>query len=102
MPDEAFIYAIVALNALLQVLLIARLGLPARARRTCQLLAVAVPVLVVLAVRLSVAGGAIHGRVADQSTAERWVTTAASATLLAGPWLATLAAVLRRKRKGGG
>jgi hypothetical protein len=53
-------------------------------------------------VRLSVAGGAIHGRVADQSTAERWVTTAASATLLAGPWLATLAAVLRRKRKGGG
>jgi hypothetical protein len=101
MPDEVFIYAIVALNALLQVLLIGRLGLPAGARWKYQLAAVALPGLVVLAMRLSIAGGMIHVRVADQSPAERWLTTAGSIALLAGPWLATLAAVFRRRKRNG-
>ena len=99
MPDELFIYLIVALNALLQVMLIGRLNLPAGARWKCPLAAVAIPVLIMLAMRLSIAGGMIHARVVDQSPVERFVTTAASVALLAGPVLVTLAALARKRRK---
>ncbi|WP_372528153.1 hypothetical protein [Piscinibacter sp.] len=100
MPDEVFIYLIVALNAFAQVMLIRRLKFPAGGRWKYQLFAIGIPVVVMLSMRLLIASGAIHGHVADQSPTERLLTTAASALLLGGPWLVTLVAVLGRKRKG--
>jgi hypothetical protein len=100
MPDEAFIYLIVALNALLHVILIGRLKFPAGGRWKYQLFALGIPVFVMLTMRLLIAAGMIHVRVADQTPIERFFATAASVALLAGPWLATLAAAIARKRKG--
>ena len=100
MHDALFIYLIVALNALLQVLLIRRLRFVEGGRWRYLWLAAGTPVVVMLAMRLAIMAGAIHGRVADQSSVERLVTTASSIALLAGPWLVTVAAVLRSRRQG--
>ena len=99
MHDELFVYLIVALNALLQVMLIGRLKFPAGGKWKYQLAAVGIPLFVMLAMRLLIAGGVIPARVAEQSSVERFLTTAASVALLAGPVLVTLAAVIGRKRK---
>jgi hypothetical protein len=99
MPDDLLIYLIVALNALLQVMLIWRLKFPRGGKLKYQLLAVGIPLFVMLATRLLIAGGVIHGVVAEQSPAERFFTLAASAALLGGPWLVTLAAIFGRKRQ---
>ncbi len=99
MSDEVFIYLIVALNMLVQIMLIWRLKFPAGGKWKYCLSVVAIPALVMASVRLAVAGGMIHGRVAEQSTIERWITSAASIMLVAGPWLVTLAAILNKKRR---
>ncbi len=99
MPDEAFVYLIVALNVVLQVMLIRRLKLPSGAKRNYQLTAVAIPVLIMLATRLAIAAGMIHARVAEQSGVERLFTMTASVALLAGPLLVTLAALVSRMRR---
>ena len=99
MHDELFIYLIVALNALLQVMLIRRLSFPAGGRWKYQSWAVGIPVIVMLGMRLAIMAGTIHGRVADQSSAERLFTTAASIVLIAGPWLVTVAAIVRNRRQ---
>jgi hypothetical protein len=44
----------------------------------------------------------IHERTANQSSAERSLTTTASVALLAGPWLVSVAAFVGRRRKGAG
>ena len=99
MSDELFIYAIVVLNTLVQIMLIWRLKFPLGGKRKYIFFAVAIPVLVMLAMRFAVASGAIQSRVADQSLIARIVTMAASVLLIAGPWLATLAAILDKKRR---
>ncbi|MGZ5091281.1 MAG: hypothetical protein ACXWCY_15070 [Burkholderiales bacterium] len=100
MSDQVFIYLIVALNTLVQLMLIGRLNFPAGGKRKYYVFAVAIPVLVMLSTRLLITGGMIHNRVADQSAIEQHVTTAASVLLMAGPWLVTLAAILDKQRKG--
>jgi hypothetical protein len=99
MSDQIFIYFIVALNALVQLMLIWRLKFPVGGKGKYCALALAIPIVIMLLVRLLVAGGVIHARVADQSTVERFITMGASVLLIAGPWLATLAAILDRKRR---
>lgn len=98
MSDEMFIYLIVALNALIQIMVIWRLKFPTGGRGKYYLLAVAIPVFVIVSMRLLVASGMIHGRVADQTSMEQHVTTAAGILLIAGPWIATLAAFFDKKR----
>jgi hypothetical protein len=100
MPDQTLIYLIVALNTWVQLMLIRSLNFPAGGKRKYYLIAVAIPVLVMLSTRLLIAAGMIHGRVADQSALEQYLTTAASILLLAGPWLVTLTAIFDKQRKG--
>lgn len=100
MPDQLFIYLIVALNAVVQLILIRSLNFPPGAKRKYYALTIAVPVLVMVAMRLLVAGGVIQEVVAGQSALERYITTAASVLLMAGPWLVTLAALLDKRRRG--
>ena len=100
MPDELFIYLIVALNALTQILLIRSLRFPAGGKQKYYLCAIAIPVLLMLSMRLLIAGGMIHGRVDDQSSIEKIITTVASILLIGGPWLVTLAAILDKRRQG--
>ena len=99
MPDQVVVYLIVALNVLLQVMLIRRLKLPASVKRNHQIGAIAIPVVIMLASRLAIAAGVIHARVDEQAGVERFVTLAASIMLLAGPPLATLSALVARMRQ---
>jgi hypothetical protein len=100
MSDLTLIHLIVALNVVVQLMLIGRLKFPPGGRRKYYALAVAIPVLVILSMRLLVASGLIHSRVADQPPVEQFVTSAASILLLAGPCLVTLAAILDKRRSG--
>jgi len=99
MSDDVFIYLIVALNMLGQLMLVRRLNFPVGGRWKYYAFAIGIPVVVMLSMRLLIAGGMIEGRVADQSPVENYITTAASILLVAGPWLVTLAAILGKKRK---
>ena len=99
MYDKVFIYLIVVLNTCCQLMLIWRQNFPVGEKRKYCVCAVAIPVLVVLSMRLLIASGLIHGRVADQTPVEHHITTAASILLVAGPWLVTLAAIFSKKRK---
>ena len=100
MSDLALIHLIVALNILVQLMLIGRLRFPSGGKRKYYVFAVAIPVLVLVSMRLLTASGMIHGRVADQPPVEQYITAAASIMLMFGPWLATLAAILDKKRSG--
>ena len=99
MYDKVFIYLIVALNTCCQLMLIWRQKFPGGEKRKFCIYAVAIPVAVMVSMRLLIAGGMIHGRVADQSPTEHYITTAASILLIAGPWLVTLAAIFSKKRQ---
>ncbi len=100
MPDQLFIYLIVVLNALTQLLLIRSLNFPRGGKRKYYLFAIAIPLMVMLSMRLLIAGGMISGRVVDQSPIEQMITAAAGILLMAGPWLVTLAAILDKRRRG--
>ena len=99
MSDEVFIYLIVALNIFVQLMLIHSLRFPPGERRKYYLFAIAIPVAIMLSMRLLIVAGIIHRRVADQSAIEQFMTNAASAILMAAPWLVTLFAVVDRKRR---
>ena len=99
MSDEVFIYLIVALNIFVQLMLIRSLNFQPGARRKYFLLAIAIPVAIMLSMRLLIAAGVIHRRVADQSTFEQFMTSAASVILIAAPWFVTLFAIVDRKRR---
>lgn len=100
MPNnELLIYLIVALNALVQVILIWRLKFPQGGKWKYCLLAAGGPLGILVAMRLLVASGAIHARLAEQALWEHWLTLGASALLLVTPWLATLAAIVDKKRR---
>lgn len=98
MHDHILIYLIVALNALCQLMLIWRQKLAASVKWKYCCLAIAIPVVVMVSMRLMIASGTIHGRVAEQSLVEQYITKATSILLLAGPWLVTLIALLARMR----
>ena len=100
MADHVFLYLIVLLNAVVQLVLIRSLNLPARAKRKYYAVAIAIPVLVMVSMRLLVAAAIIDSRVADQSLIERFVTDVAGILLIAGPWLATVAAIVAKYRHG--
>jgi hypothetical protein len=100
MSDSVVIYLIVVLNAAVQVILIRSLDFPAGAKLKYYLLAVAIPALVMLSMRLLVAAGIIDGRVAEQSALDQHIAAAASIAIMAGPWLVTLAAILDKRRRG--
>jgi hypothetical protein len=99
MNDPVWIYIVVVLNALLQVLLIRRLWFPPGRKWKFILAALAIPVLIALAMRLIVAAGWMPQQVAEQSPLQRGVTLVASALLMLGPWLVTIAAVVDKKRR---
>ncbi len=96
MSDQVTIYLIVALNTVCQLMLIWRQQLASKVKWKFCCLAAAFPVLIMLSMRLLIAGGTIHGQVADQSSVEQYLTKGASVLLIAGPWLVTLAAILTK------
>lgn len=98
MHDHALIYLIVALNALCQLMLIWRQKLADSEKWTYCSLAVAIPVLIMISMRLMIASGAIHGRIAEQSLVEQYLTKGAGMLLIAGPWLVTLTVLLTKMR----
>ena len=99
MSDELFIYLIVALNVFVQLMLIHSLRFPPGGRKKYYLLAIGIPVAIMLFMRLLIVAGAIHGRVADQSSIEKIVTSVFGVALMAAPWLVTIAAIVERKRR---
>jgi hypothetical protein len=99
MSDEVFIYAIVLLNVMVQLLLITRLKFPPGGKRKYVLLAIAVPLAVIGVMRLLIWSGAMPAAVAEQSLLQRGLTLVASLALVAGPWAVTVAAILDKKRR---
>jgi hypothetical protein len=98
MNDELYVYAIVALNISVQVTLIWRLKFPTGGKWKYCAAAIALPLAIMAVVRLLVQGGAIHARVAEQTTFEHFVTLLSSALLVLAPWLVTFAAIVSKRR----
>ncbi|MEI6207596.1 MAG: hypothetical protein WCP20_12510 [Desulfuromonadales bacterium] len=98
MSDHVLIYLIVILNALCQTMLIWRQKLEPRTRWQFCCLAIAIPLAIMVAMRFLIANGIIHGRVADQSLVEQYITKGTSVLLIAGPWLVTVVAIINRRR----
>lgn len=98
MSDQITIYLIVALNIFCQLMLIWRQKLAKNVKRNFCFLALAIPVLIMLSMRILIAGGTIHEQVAEQSLVEQFITKTASILLIAGPWLVTLAAIITKFR----
>jgi hypothetical protein len=88
------IYLIVGLNAACHIMLIWRLKIDKIAKVKYCAMGVAIPLLVMATMRLLVAMGALHGRLAEQGVIERSLTMLASVLLIVGPVLATGAAVV--------
>jgi len=99
LPDHLLIYVIVALNALCQATLVWRLKFASSTKWKFCSAALAVPLVIMVAMRLLIASGSIHGRVADQSLVEQLITKGAGILLIAGPWLVTISAVMYRRRQ---
>jgi hypothetical protein len=104
MSNNLSIYLIVFLNAACHIMLIWRLKLDRSAKWKYASLTVVIPVAVMLAMRLLVSIGLLHVRVAEQPWFERFFTILASVLLIAGPFLATGAAVVfsRKNRQPAG
>ena len=98
MTDQVFIYVIVSFNAFCQIMLIWRQKFVSTLKWKFCCAAIAIPLALMLLMRLLIEGGMIHGNVADQPLLERYITHGASMLLIAGPWLVTLAAILTRIR----
>ena len=88
------VYLIVGLNAACHMLLIWRLKIDRIAKLKYCAIGVGIPLLVMASMRLMVFLGAVHGRLAEQGGIERGLTMLASMLLIAGPLLATGAAVV--------
>jgi len=98
MSDHVFIYLIVALNTICQIMLIRRQKLANNVKWKFCCLAAAIPGVIMLSMRLLIVSGTIHEYVAEQSLIEHSITKGASILLIAGPWLVTLAVILTRMR----
>jgi hypothetical protein len=99
MTDQVMIYMIVMLNTFCQLMLIWRQKFPVGQRNRYCAAAVAIPVVLILSMRLLIASGLIHGHLADQSFIEHLTTKAASFLLIAGPWFVTTTAIVSKRRK---
>jgi len=99
MSDHVLIYLIVTLNALCQVMLIWRQKLETRTKWKYCCLAIAIPLFIMVSMRIFIANGTIPERVVDQSLIERYITKITSILLIAGPWLVTVAAIVSRRRQ---
>lgn len=99
MPDHLLIYVIVVLNALSHVLLIWKQKLPFNTKCVFCAAAIAIPLVIIITMRLLVAGGVMPGHVADQSFVEQCITKGTSMFLIAGPWLVTISAVMYKRRQ---
>jgi len=99
MSNNMLIYLIVALNAACHAMLIWRLKLGRWAKWKYCSLAVGIPLLIAMGMRLMVAVGVMHGRVAEQAGIERLVTSLAGMLLIAGPLMATGAAIIFGRKK---
>jgi hypothetical protein len=98
MPDQVLIYLIVALNVFCQLMLIRRQKVASSLKLKFCSLAVAIPVVIMLSMRLLIVSGTIHEYVVEQSPIEHYITKGASILLIAGPWLVTLAVIITRIR----
>ena len=96
--NQLSIYLIVGLNAACHMLLIWRLNLDKVAKLKFCAIGVGIPLLVMGAMRLMIALGVLHGRLAEQGGFERALTMLGSMLLIAGPFLATGAAILFYRR----
>lgn len=100
MPNHLLIYVIVLLNVACQIMLIWRLKLDRAMKLKYCALALAIPTVIAGTIRLLVALGIMHVRLAEQAMLERTVTSLASILLIATPFLVTIMAVVfRRKQK---
>ena len=88
------IYVIVTINMLCQALLIWRLKITRNEKWIFGSLAIAIPVIIMIVMRLLIASGTIHGRIAEQNFLEQYITKGTSILLVAGPWLVTLTAII--------
>jgi hypothetical protein len=93
------IYLIVFLNAACHVMLIRRLKIDKVAKWKFCSLAIGMPLLIMMLMRLMVGIGLLHGRVAEQEGIERVITMLASMMLIAAPFIATGAAVLSSRKR---
>jgi hypothetical protein len=98
MPDHLLIYLIVVLNALTQAMLVWRLTQSPATKRVLCCSTVAVPLLLAVSMRLLIAQGVIHARLADQSLVEQLITKGSSMLLIAGPWLITVVAIIMSRK----
>ena len=99
MSNELLIYAVVGLNALVQLTLILRLRFPEGGKWKYGVAVVAAPLLLLLLMRLLVASGVVNARVAEQTLFERVLTQGAGVLLLVSPWIVTTLAVTSKKRR---
>ena len=99
MQDQLFIYLIVALNIGVQLMLIRSLRFPPGARNKFYWLALGIPLLIMLLMRVLVALGVIGSRTAEQSVPEAAITAAAGIIMMAAPWFVTLFAVINPARQ---
>jgi hypothetical protein len=98
MPDHLLIYVIVLLNALTQAMLVWRLKQAPAIKWILCCSTVGVPILLAVSMRLLIAQGVIHARLADQSLIEQLITKGSSILLIAGPWLITVAAIIMSRK----
>jgi hypothetical protein len=98
MTDEILIYLIVLLNLMCQLMLIWRQRLSALLQWKLISLAVAIPLVIMVTIRILIANGIIHGHISEQSLIEQSITKGTSILLIAGPWFVTFAAVMFKVR----
>ena len=99
MPNHSLIYLIVILNAACQAMLIWRLKFDKHLKWKYCSLAVAVPLLIAVSMRVMVAMGVMHVQLSEQTFLERTVTSMASILLIAGPFIVTIAAMAFRRKQ---
>jgi hypothetical protein len=98
MPDHLLIYLIVLLNALTQSMLVWRLTQSPATKWALCCSTVAVPLLLAASMRLLIAQGIIHARLADQTFIEQLITKGSGILLIAGPWLVTVVAIIMSRK----
>jgi hypothetical protein len=96
MSDQLLIYLIVALNVACQLMLIWRQRLSTLLQWKLISLAVAIPLFIMVTMRILIANGMIHGHISEQSFVEQAITKGMSLLLIAGPWFVTFAAVMTK------
>jgi hypothetical protein len=94
MSDQLLIYLIVALNIACQLMLIWHQKLPAVLKWKFISLAAAIPLVIMVTMRILIANSMIHGHISEQSLIEQYITRGTSLALIAGPWFVSFAAVI--------